>query len=254
LVLARIKRDSSELIDALREQLTFLRTSATAVDRGEQYEFKRLALTLRVLLHSGKAGGVSLLDQLDLLDQMELLDTAGANPPRNVMPAQHMLAMKLITWGDDAQPGRGEYVARMGILQPFKISWQEQVHELAAGRPAPRKAGTYLPFPTWWAATVITDDQAVQFSRQRLVLAVANTDGGGHVDPRLDEDYHALSRSNSLGWIMNDGPGRQHPFENPVPASIRQIAYELDVSLVRALPGLDLGPTPIGPGPTSPRE
>ena len=38
-----------------------------------------------------------------------------------------------------------------------------------------------------------------KFSRKNLILNVADTDGGTHVDPELDEKYMAFSRKNSLG-------------------------------------------------------
>jgi len=58
------------------------------------------------------------------------------------------------------------------------------------------------------------------------VLNVANTDGGGHVDPALDEAYLDLSRNNSLGWVINKGDV-QRPFPPPVMACVRQIAHEV---------------------------
>lgn len=251
----RVPRLTTELIEALIEQLQFLRSSARAVDQGEQYEFKRLAMTLRVLLHSGRRPTQALLDQIGVLGKLQFLDSAGENPPNNKLRAQNLLALQQLTWGGGGVPSRGGYIARMHNLPDFKLDWRTQVHELAAGRSLPRKAGEYLDFDTWWSAVVLTDGLGAEFSRADLVRAVANTDGGGHVDPTLDASYYALSRSNSLGWIMTEPSGEQLPFDNPVPASIRQIAYEVDVSLVRAaelFPGVDLGEVVVGPGPHSP--
>jgi hypothetical protein len=52
------------------------------------------------------------------------------------------------------------------------------------------------------------------------------TDGGAHVDEALKADYHNLTRKNSLGWFQVDQWGKSEALENPVPPSIRQIAFE----------------------------
>ena len=73
------------------------------------------------------------------------------------------------------------------------------------------------------------------FSRRDLVLAHANNDGGARVDAKLDEPYANLSRFNSMGWIL-ELDGIQRMLENSVVApSIRQIAYEVLVSLKQTI-------------------
>jgi hypothetical protein len=90
------------------------------------------------------------------------------------------------------------------------------------------------PFGLWWNQTVLRDDQRQLFSRKDIILSVANTDGGSHVDPTLSEAYHRLSRENSLAWTLGS-PSGQRPAQNPVPAAIRQIAHETLKSLAPAL-------------------
>ena len=61
---------------------------------------------------------------------------------------------------------------------------------------------------------------------------MANQDGGGHVDPSLDEAYANLSRFNSLGWKIFIGDCPAKDFEKgPELPSVRQIAYEVIKSL-----------------------
>jgi len=62
--------------------------------------------------------------------------------------------------------------------------------------------------------------------RRDLILAVANKDGGAHVDPVLDEKYANLSRGNSLAWRYR-GPRGDIPLEGPEKAAVRQIAHEV---------------------------
>ena len=60
------------------------------------------------------------------------------------------------------------------------------------------------------------------------MLALANKDGGAHVDPRLDVIYADLSRNNSLAWEAYAADGSSRPPEDgPELAIMRQIAHEL---------------------------
>jgi hypothetical protein len=86
-------------------------------------------------------------------------------------------------------------------------------------------------FDTWWNSTVFIDSKGSELSRKGLVLAVANQDGGAHVDPSLNQTYADLSRNNSLGWVFSDGKTTQ-PMEGPERAAIRQIAHEFLKSLI----------------------
>ena len=76
-----------------------------------------------------------------------------------------------------------------------------------------------------------------EFSRKGLTLALAQLDGGAHVDPTLEEAYAALSRSNSLGWTFHVGD-EALPDESPVPANVRQVAYELQATIEEQLADL----------------
>ncbi len=98
-------------------------------------------------------------------------------------------------------------------------------------------SGDWQLFDLWWALPVIRDAQRNEISRRDLVLSVADMDGGTHVDPAIEEVYARLSRSNSLAWVFQNDKGAR-PLGNPVPASIRQIAWEVDESVKRQFPGL----------------
>jgi hypothetical protein len=43
----------------------------------------------------------------------------------------------------------------------------------------------------------------------------------------LKTDYHDLTRNNSVGWFLKDQRGKIQNLDNPVPPSIRQIAFEV---------------------------
>ena len=102
-------------------------------------------------------------------------------------------------------------------------------------QPAER-TGRMSGFRTWWRTDVTRDARDELWSREGHVIVVANQDGGAHVDPRLDERYHALTRENAMGWRFHRagaGPDNEGlPFLNsPVLASIRQIAWEVEWTL-----------------------
>jgi hypothetical protein len=73
-VATKIPQTQDELERLLKEQLQFLRTSARLYDEGEHSEAKRLAVSIRVLVHDTKKSK-SLLGQLGL-KSLDFLDTA----------------------------------------------------------------------------------------------------------------------------------------------------------------------------------
>jgi len=90
-------------------------------------------------------------------------------------------------------------------------------------RPARRRS-----FLDWWTRMVMRDTKGGRYTREDLVLVVANQDGGGHVDPSIDEAYGDLSRDGSLGITFEvTGPQPRRWTQNPVPPAIRQIAQEV---------------------------
>jgi hypothetical protein len=191
----KVAQTRLDLEKQMSDQIGFLEKSAELFDDGDYTEAKRLAASLRVLLHESK-NSKSLLGQLGLLG-LDFIDTAGDLNPRNMLTEYPLLLMQL--------GGGGDFAPTLGHI------------------PIPP---TPLKFPVWWDKPVFRDNQRKTFSRKHIVLSVANQDGGAHVDPGLDEPYHRLSRENSLAWTMGTAEGRR-PAQNPVPASIRQIAYEV---------------------------
>jgi hypothetical protein len=178
----------------LDEQLGFLERSADSYDSGFDGEAKRLAVTLRVLLHD-TARSRSLLAQLNMKG-MDFVDTAGEPSPGNLVPEHNLIAI-------ETGSGPPRYV--------------------------PLLDGPYtglVPFERWWNAQVFIDQEKRCLSRRDLVLTAANKDGGAHVDSTLSATYAALSRQNSLGYHTHpthDGKALQ----NPERAAIRQIAHEI---------------------------
>jgi hypothetical protein len=108
---------------------------------------------------------------------------------------------------------------------------------------------TPQPFDFWWTTPLVEASDGRLFSRKELVTIMANQDGGAHVDPSLDQDYHALC-TDHLGVQKKDTIPGDEPIDisaaGPFPdsfnlrnnvarASVRQIAYELALTLHRHL-------------------
>ena len=197
------RRPRADLLERLAESREFLARSSQSFDDGYEAEAKRLAVTLRVLLHETGASH-SLLGLLGLDERLEFTDTALPIDPGNLLGSPGLVLMEL-TAGSG-----GRYVAPLGNLVPDRIK-----------RPT--------PFTAWWRNAVMKEPHGTTWSRRDFVLDLANKEGGAHVDPTLDHEYERLVRHNGLGWTFGDDPADGGtPFEgNPVAASVRQIAYEV---------------------------
>ena len=191
----KVDLTNQELVEHLEEQLGFLRRSADAYDEGHHGEAKRMAVTIRILVHDTGASA-SLLGQLDRLGG-SFFSTAAPHQPENI--STHGGLVFHAGEGSEAR-----YVAMLDVV-PYK---------------------DWLPFKAWWEEPVFVDDQRVTLTRRDLVLTAANQDGGAHVDPALDETYRRLAKENSLGWKVVDKDG-EHPIPLAERAAIRQIAHEV---------------------------
>jgi hypothetical protein len=225
---ARVQVDRDLTVD-LQEQLGFLKASAKAYDEGHEAEAKRLAATLRLLLHDTR-NQRSLLSCLGVRDKIPWSDTSHGEPPPGVMRFDAGLAVMRMVTGPDAE-----------------VTYQPVLGEGGEDRAQPAQA-----FADWWDETIMSDSAGNSFSRADLVLAVCNQDGGAHIDERLNQAYAALTRRNSLGFIFASGgiesgsasigfgPGAQtgpgEPLKNsPALANVRQIAWEVEDSIKRHL-------------------
>jgi hypothetical protein len=191
---------ATELQEHLAEQIGFLERSAAAFDAGYDGEAKRLATTLRTLLHDTEQSH-SLVGQLGQKNR-DFVDTAVKYDPANLSSHGGLVFIAV------GAP-RTRYVAMLDDVPTTGL----------------------LPFSDWWNAPVFIDNARNLLTRKNLVLIAANQDGGAHVDPALDERYDRLSHENALGYIAVEN-GTARPMEGPEKAAIRQIAHEVLKTLV----------------------
>lgn len=182
----------------LNEQLGALQRSVALFDVGYQVEARRMAVILRVLLHSGK--DPSLLKRLGR-DQMDFVDSAVPFDPDNLLAHHGLVSIRF----DDNQIS---YVPHFDTVSKESLT----------------------PFDNWWKAIVFADRQGAQLSRLKVVLIAANQDGGAHVDATIDAVYSRFRQENSLGWVNGQGIP---PFGDPVYTAIRQIVHEVLKTFIR---------------------
>ena len=91
---AKYTKPVEELWIHLREGVHFLRVSAAAFDQGFEAEAKRLATTIRVLVHDTK-NQKSLLHQLNLKHKLRMHNTARPFDPTNPLMHQGLVILKV---------------------------------------------------------------------------------------------------------------------------------------------------------------
>jgi hypothetical protein len=192
-----LTQSSQELKRHLEEHIQFLLSSADAFDRGFEGEAKRLAVSLRVLLHDTR-GSKSLFGQLGEKDRL-FVDTS--TPVQEDSLSSHC-GLAMIS----ATNSGAKYVPMLDT--------------------AIMGTNRCIPFEEWWNATIFVDKNRRRMSRKDLILSMADQDGGAHVDPSLNEKYGAVSRQNALGWVQSNGKV-DRPLQGPEKASVRQISHEV---------------------------
>ncbi|MEC6440992.1 hypothetical protein [Acinetobacter baumannii] len=198
--MAKTPQSREELKKHLREQLVFLKSSNKSFDEGIHAEAKRLATTIRVLVHD-TIKSESLLKQLGIKNSIKFINTAKEVIPGNLAPYVGLVYYSFNSNGANYKAPLHDGLLRTNIIPE-------------------------LDFINWWQQVVINDKQVGKFTRQDLVLSVANKDGGAHVGPSIDSSYAVLTRTNSLGFISSDGV-RARPVNDIELHSIRQISFEL---------------------------
>ncbi len=203
----KYEQSSEDLEQHLKDTVQALELSSRAFDDGYEGEAKRCAAAIRVLVHD-TSSSISLLQQLGL-KQASFFDTSIPRNPKTIITYSGLTAINVTSEGST-------HIAPLDGLPPGHT---------------PRWVG----FDEWWNEVIFVDQGGMKTSRKELILAVANKDGGTHVDPVLNEKYANLSRFNSLGWRFSS-PRGDVPLEGPEKAAVRQITHEMLKSLNPDMP------------------
>jgi len=208
------KQPDQELMRHLEEQLGFLQIAAAAYDKGYTGEAKRMATTIRILVHDTRQS-TSLLTSLGKKD-IQFYSTAATIDNGTAMPTFRLVGVK-----PPVNPGTSKklYYAPLDDRPPY-IDVNKKI-----------------AFRQWWNEIIIIDTMRNSSSRKDLVLSVSNKKGGAHMDSGLDDAYAALTRFNSQAWTAWDPKGIDRNLKGAELASIRQICHEVLKSLKDEFPG-----------------
>ncbi|WP_129590564.1 hypothetical protein [Cryobacterium aureum] len=192
-----VRRDLDE---RLAEHLDWLRASAARFDAGTTSEAKRIATSVRTLVHTTEVS-TSLLTQMNLRDSMTWLSAVEMVRPDG-LPHTDGLWVSLPNM-PGFEPIRG--------LPKYTTS-----------------------FESWWYGSLGAIG-GVELSRSYFVLHAANIDGGAHVDPHIPDHYKDLSRLGGLKPVRINSAGNPYPdSSDPTPSALRTICTEIVVSIEEA--------------------
>lgn len=191
------------------EQVELLQLACIVFDAGKTGAAKHLAVGLRTMLHNTEKSR-SLLDQLGLR-QCRFVDCSlpqsGRMHQENEITYEAPSCRLVVA---HVGPGGGEFLP---LLSGSGIS--------------PSKRA----FVDWWNDPVTIDNKGRTFNRRELIINVAETDGGAHVDPGLEEKYLEFSRRNSLSAFFSENGRAWRAIPAPHLPAMRQIAHEVLLTL-----------------------
>ncbi|UGT98462.1 hypothetical protein KN246_10300 [Mycobacterium intracellulare] len=200
-----VQRDAAEFEEAVAKRFRLLSKAAAAYDAHDDDQIVVIAGILRGLLAD------RLIDKVTPLEQLRFSDTA-ERPEDGVHGPYGYGLTRIMVYVGWQRGGR--------IVAPLGGAYK--------GGPPPS-----VPFNDWWSRDkVIYPTNRQPLTREYVVYEMANTDGI-HIDDELDEHYEALTRDNH-GFKINGKPVTG----NLASATVRQIAWETQHTLHRALPHL----------------
>ena len=197
------KLSKQELVQHLKEQIKFLQSSCKLYDTGSEFEAKRMALTLRVLLYDS-GNGSSLLGLLHLKKKMQFISTAQPYQSNNFLTQQCLAQMNIGNQG-------GKFLPLFNNSRAKLLSCKDWLQEI-----------------------VMDDSKKNVYRRIQLIKLLANKDGGAHVDEKICDELAPLKDPYVSAWGVIDSAGMEHPMSNDVVyCSMRQMAYEVLQSLYK---------------------
>jgi hypothetical protein len=209
-----MKRTNDDLQQKLSQQLQLLILSCNNFDSGLEVESLNIATRLRVLLHDTDKSK-SLLEQLGLKSGMSFLDS--------------MVPLDPVPTGEYRN---GQPIMRISGMPPgVAISMSSSGARYVAPLDSISLARGMIAFVDWWSEGTLSTGQG-RCSRKKLILDLANKEGGAHVDARANSKLDSFKQTQ---FGMTVSVGNTQGFANsPVDAIVRQIAWEFIESLRQA--------------------
>lgn len=200
----KVPQTNEELKKQLNDQLDLLTIHCASYDAGKTIVAKSIATSVRVFVHDTK-NSTSLLRQLSLKSN-KFFDTSIS--PEGGPGLENTTRV-------------GSFCGLIGMALGGKQTYMPFLDE------APPNIAGYVEFDDYWNRVIFIDNFNNKFTREEIILAVANQDGGAHVDPDIDEKYRKLARENSLGWKGSTDGKIWNDLDGSELVAVRQIGHEI---------------------------
>lgn len=215
---------------SLQQQIGYLEKSARDYDSGDASEGPRMATALRVLFHDTNSSH-SLMKQIGLKENLKFVDTSISNT--TVFVNRPNIRMEV-----EYEDGRTGFVSmgQDGLVDIFMDGTDS--YYVASIKHVPERSYR-LKFNNWWNDEIMDIPVGHRYSRKRLVLAMTNTGGGAHIDPRgVAIEYQNFTLNGFIAWtnelpIANMTAHKMMMNDSGVPLrgdaatpSVRQMVFE----------------------------
>lgn len=234
-----------QLLQRYDELMRQVRSACVKFDRGGAGELaaRDLSNYVRNLVHQQQKNHAGpLLKQLGVKDQLQYWSLPVQGPPWGL--CQQRTSFLFASGAEEAESGWTSFVPLydydMDDVRAF-------LHDIR-----PRANWLQRPFKEWWEEPVLGVRGVGVLKRKDVVLLVAHKDGGAHVDlnqvDRTSRFYLEQQSGVTVAYLAGDRMLRAE--RGPLFATMRQIAFELQVSL--SVQAAILGGTvdPYTPPPT----
>ena len=210
----------------LEKQLSRLTRNGEAYDQGHEDAALDLAVAIRVLVRdTPRSASVLGPRGLGVLEDTQFMDTRLPPPPSlpgtQVLgaPAFSLLQVELIVG-----PTVGTGLAFRPALGSRNHRW--------------------VDFDRWLKEPIARGTRVTKpHSRWDFVDAIVHSEGGAHVDPTISDLYRAIAVEMGYGAAIDAATGEAAPFDNdPTYAVIRQVAYEVEHTILERLSRYLAGP------------
>ena len=201
----------------LQEQVNLLIDACHIYDQGSFSQAKIISGIIRTLVKdpARKSQTISLLTSLDIKNGMKFYNTGySAKDPSILLNLVGFVSTPVFLQAYNTY--QRIYIPILEDSQLIDVKW--------------------IDFDDWWESDVVvnkTIDCEIHLSRRKIVLTMAEQDGGVHVDSfdKIDSVYRAIITHTANIFTHHEPSGSQTPIEYLQHALVRQIAHELLISI-----------------------
>ncbi|PGM02690.1 hypothetical protein [Bacillus thuringiensis] len=210
-------------LEQLKEQASFLTDACENYDKGKFAQAKMLSAIIRTLVKDPdnprrNNRTKSLLNLLDRKNEMKFYNTGFE--AKNAVSNVNLIGLATVPSKTPTVTKQFDhiYLPLLDTSSQIDIKW--------------------LNFEQWWNSQILVfsdEGNNIIFTRKRIVLTMAEQDGGAHIDSHhdIDKEYLELATAAKSYFYGVDSSGNESPIINMHYALVRQIAHELLISLIK---------------------